>query len=59
MSEIKAKDSAPTGDAGEEKDAAKAHFDNLKTNKPRPVSVTASTICVRDKYFPAHTFFNK
>uniref|UniRef100_A0AAQ4NTM2 5'-nucleotidase, cytosolic IB b n=1 Tax=Gasterosteus aculeatus aculeatus TaxID=481459 RepID=A0AAQ4NTM2_GASAC len=36
MSEIKAKDFAPTGDAGEEKDAAKAHFDNLKTNKPRP-----------------------
>ncbi|KAM7395175.1 hypothetical protein PAMA_006774 [Pampus argenteus] len=38
MSEIKPTDSAATADNGEEKDwaAAKAFFDNLKTNKPRP-----------------------
>ncbi|XP_041814525.1 cytosolic 5'-nucleotidase 1A-like [Chelmon rostratus] len=38
MSEIKPNDSAPTEDSGEETDwaAAKAFFDNLKTNKPRP-----------------------
>ncbi|KAJ4929068.1 hypothetical protein JOQ06_004688 [Pogonophryne albipinna] len=38
MSEIKLTESAPTEDNGEEKDwaAAKAFFDNLKTNKPRP-----------------------
>ncbi|XP_054474755.1 cytosolic 5'-nucleotidase 1A-like [Anoplopoma fimbria] len=38
MSEIKPNDSAPTEDSGEEKDwaEAKAFFDNLKTNKPRP-----------------------
>lgn len=40
MSEIKPND---TTDSGEEKDwaAAKAFFDNLKTNKPRPVSIFA------------------
>ncbi|XP_031717706.1 cytosolic 5'-nucleotidase 1A-like [Anarrhichthys ocellatus] len=38
MCEVKPNDSAPTEDGGEEKDwaAAKAFFDNLKTNKPRP-----------------------
>ncbi|KAG7508654.1 cytosolic 5' [Solea senegalensis] len=39
MSEIKPNDTAASGDdSGEEKDwaAAKAFFDNLKTNKPRP-----------------------
>ncbi|XP_076612756.1 cytosolic 5'-nucleotidase 1A-like [Chaetodon auriga] len=38
MSEIKPNDLAPPEDSGEEKDwaAAKAFFDNLKTNKPRP-----------------------
>lgn len=43
MSEIKLTESAPTEDNGEEKDwaAAKAFFDNLKTNKPRPVSTFA------------------
>ncbi|XP_070705841.1 cytosolic 5'-nucleotidase 1A-like [Pempheris klunzingeri] len=38
MSEIKPSDLSPTEDSGEEKDwaAAKAFFDNLKTQKPRP-----------------------
>lgn len=38
MSGNKPNDAAPTEDSGEEKDwaAAKAFFDNLKTNKPRP-----------------------
>ncbi|KAF7668569.1 hypothetical protein LDENG_00004010 [Lucifuga dentata] len=38
MSEIKPNDSAVTEDSGDERDwaAAKAFFDNLKTNKPRP-----------------------
>lgn len=43
MSEIKPDDVVVDGasDAGEEKDwaAAKAFFDNLKTKKPRPVSI--------------------
>lgn len=41
MSEIKANDSSPTEDSGDETDwaATKAFFDNLKTHKPRPVSV--------------------
>lgn len=51
MSEIKPSE-APTVDGGEEKDwaAAKAFFDNLKTNKPRPVSsftqVFVLSLCV-------------
>ncbi|XP_039981652.1 cytosolic 5'-nucleotidase 1A-like [Xiphias gladius] len=38
MSEVQSNDSAATGDSSEEKDwaAAKAFFENLKTNKPRP-----------------------
>lgn len=41
MSEIKRNDSSSTEDSAEETDwaAAKAFFDNLKTQKPRPVSV--------------------
>lgn len=41
MSEIKPNDTAAAEDNGEETDwaAAKAFFDNLKTHKPRPVSI--------------------
>lgn len=41
MSEVKQKQSAASEDSGDEKDwvAAKAFFDNLKTHKPRPVSI--------------------
>lgn len=41
MSEIKPNDKGSSEESAEEQDwaAAKAAFDNLKSNKPRPVSV--------------------
>ncbi|XP_062293129.1 cytosolic 5'-nucleotidase 1A-like [Scomber scombrus] len=56
MSEIKPSDTTDTVDSGEEKDwaAAKAFFDNLKTNKPRPPKPrNAVTIAVSSR-----TLFN-
>ncbi len=62
MSAIKPNDSALAEEAGEETDwaAAKAFFDNLKTNKPRPVSnlltsLSLESLCVSCKYFLAYT----
>lgn len=60
MSEIKPNESAPAPaeDNGEEKDwaAAKAFFDNLKTHKPRPVSIRNTSLCVH-ALFLHHTWF--
>lgn len=58
MSEIKPDDVVADGasDAGEEKDwaAAKAFFDNLKTKKPRPVSII---VVQRSKTRLVHIFY--
>lgn len=50
MCDIKPNHVPPTEDGGEEKDwaAAKAFFDNLKTNKPRPVSHFPPVMSLRD-----------